>query len=120
MTRLPRDDHHDFDARARACYRQAADTVPPQIRFKLRPRPATTRTTQRRPWILGTALAGAAGALALAIGIGQWQPDADTGMPVAAADDGIGNAADTATLLGSSPDFFAWLGSDEVRILAME
>lgn len=135
MNRLPRDNPtHDtlmqddaFDARARACYLQAAAAVPPQVRFKLRPQPTPARAPAPRPrsWMLGTAFAGTTAAAVLALGIGLLRPDmaapGQASDPVlAAADAALSVQAQDESLLATNPDFFAWLGSDEIRTLAME
>lgn len=117
-----------FDAAARACYRQAADAVSPQLRFKLRPQAQGQRTqlvARPRRWALGAALAGTAAVALMALGLGiGLQPPA--GNP--ASNDGlvasIGSSPPAtdipATALDEDPDFFAWLNSTEARQFAME
>lgn len=119
--RLP---DEQFDALARACYRQATEAVPPQLQFKLRPRPETRIHAggwQLRGWPLGAALAGTAAAAVLAVGLGiGWQgPTPQPQAPQQTAAVGNGNDAPS-TLLDEDPDFYAWLGSSEARQLAME
>ncbi|MDO5505630.1 MAG: hypothetical protein Q4F49_04980 [Pseudoxanthomonas suwonensis] len=126
MNRLPHctDNDDAFDARARACYRQALAAVPPQVAFRLRPQPTRRPVTTGRSWQLGAALAGTVAAvLAVGLGLGLRDPApsttplADAPAVTAAAATG---GAPPATVLDEDPDFFAWLGSAEARQLAME
>lgn len=109
-----------FDARARACYQQASAAVPPQVRFKLRPQPVSPVRAKApaRGWWLGGGLATAA--LALALGLTQMQPNAPEPATASLASTVQAAGDDNLTLLGGNPDFFAWLGSDDVHTMAME
>ena len=117
-----------FDALMRERWHQAAAGVPGPVRLRLSPaiaaRKRAAETSGRRPrWWAGAALAGTA--LAFWFGFGSHPalspeaPDAriatasePTALPPGEDDD--------SALLSRPPDFYAWLGSDEVRTLAME
>ena len=119
------DDH--FDTAMREHYRQAAARVPGPLRLQLTPAIAAQRSRPassngRRLWPAATAFAS----LALAIGL-WWSPAMQktpagppVGLPAVADTAAIDDANDDTELLARNPDFYAWLGSDEARSLAME
>ncbi len=119
-----------FDAALRQTWRDAADHLPGPLQLQLTPAIAAQRRAAQAPrsrWWLPAA--GAFASLALAVGL-WWSPGfgptaPDTGTPVAQAAADAANIAvndnDTATeLLTRNPDFYAWLGTEEARSLAME
>ena len=123
------DPDHRFDAAMRDTWHDAAAHLPGALRLKLAPAIAAQRRTTTRParaWWLPAA--GAFASVALAMGL--WLSPAGR-LAVPAAGDRAAQAAGTAVastaqaedvgdLLTRNPDFYAWLGSDEVRSLAME
>ncbi|MGY0506002.1 hypothetical protein [Luteimonas sp. e5] len=113
-----------FDATLREHYREATARLPGPLRLQLDPRIVAQRaavpdTPQRPRWALPAGLAGAALVAALVLSPALRAPGDAVDATRIAADAGPAAAADDA-LLESSPDFYAWLGSDEVRVLAME
>ncbi len=120
--------HDAFDARLRDTWRDAAAHLPGPLQLRLTPALAAQRRDRAhaRGWLPAL---GACAGLALAIGL-AW-------LPLQRKDDALGarsavriaaDAAaarsdgeeDAAGLLARSPDFYAWLGSDEARSLALE
>jgi hypothetical protein len=117
-----RDEH--FDAAMRGLHRAAAANVSPQVRHRLRPAQAPQDSVggilgdrRRHPALIGVGAAALACTLALALGLALWRPAQVTApaadAPVAGEDDG-------ATVLEQDPDFYAWLASDDVALVAME
>ena len=120
----------NLDAALRQTWRDAADHLPGPLRLQLTPAMAAQRKPaqpHRKNWWLPAA--GAFASLALAVGL-WWSPDFRAAAPVSgapvaqAAADAANitvNDEDTATeLLTRNPDFYAWLGTEEARSLAME
>jgi hypothetical protein len=116
-----RDEH--FDETMRGLHRAAAANVSLQVRRRLRPAQAPQGGgglfghRRRDPALVGVGAAALACTLALALGLALWRPAPVTtpaaDAPVAAEDDG-------ATVLEQDPDFYAWLASDDVALVAME
>lgn len=120
-----------FDAALRATWHDAADHLPGPLRLQLSPTMAAQRqqpsTSGKRWWLPA---AGAFASMALAIGL-WWSPrlrqDAAP-TPLTASAQVAADAAAVAVndddaaseLLTRNPDFYAWLGTDEARSLAME
>lgn len=113
-----------FDEAMRGLHRAGVANVSPQVRRRLRPAQAPQSGVgglfghwRRGPALVGVGAAALACTLALALGVALWRaapvtaPAADA--PVAAEDDG-------ATVLEQDPDFYAWLASDDVALVAME
>ena len=117
-----------FDALMRERWQQAAAGLPGPLRLQLSPaiaarRQAATAPSRRPRWWAGAALAGTALAFWLALGSHPaFSPQAPDETRIAAAVDPatLPAAEDDDALLSRPPDFYAWLGSDEVRTLAME
>lgn len=120
-----------FDATLRATWRDAADHLPGPLRLQLSPNIAMQRTrkksAQTRWWLPA---AGAFASMALAVGL-WWSPSLRQHAPTTPLATTAEVAADTAAvavndddaaseLLTRNPDFYAWLGTDEARSLAME
>ena len=119
-----------FDAALRQTWRDAADHLPGPLQLQLTPAIAAQRRAAQAPrsrWWLPAA--GAFASLALAVGL-WWSPGFRPGetapvmpsaeAPVDAAAVAV-NDDDAATeLLTRNPDFYAWLGTEEGRSLAME
>lgn len=125
MNRLPEqsasfDADAAFDARARATYLRAADAVPSQLRFKLRPLPAAKVQPRRQAWPWAAALAGSAAVLVVALTLGPDRGPMPATAPTAIVASGSTADPQDDGMLSAPPDFFAWLGSDEVRSLSME
>ncbi len=123
MTMHPDPDH--FDRTLRAHYLQAADHLPGPLRLQLTPAMAAQRRGFRSParwqWPAATAFAS----LALVLGL-WWSPlqreaddSAATAVAAASAETPVDND-DGTELLVRNPDFYAWLGSEEARTLALE
>ena len=119
-----------FDAALRQTWRDAADHLPGPLRMQLTPAMAAQRQRaqpQRKNWWLPAA--GAFASMALAVGL-LWStgfntinPEVSTPSAQAAVDAAsvAVNDDDAATeLLTRNPDFYAWLGTEEARNLAME
>ena len=119
-----------FDDRLRQTWHEAADRLPGSLRLQLDPAIAAQRRAtpaKRAGWWLPAAGAFASFALAVAL---WWSPafrqgDATRTTPTAqVAIDAAAvavNDDDAATeLLTRNPDFYAWLGTEEARRLAME
>lgn len=124
----PSDNH--FDAALRQTWRDAAAHVPGPLQLQLSPAIAAQHKasqSQRKHWWLPAA--GAFASMALAFGL-WWSPSFNTTSPetsapiaqIAADAAAISvNDDDAATeLLTRNPDFYAWLGTEEARNLAME
>ena len=119
-----------FDDALRQTWRDAADHLPGPLRLQLTPAIAAQHRAVQAPrhrWWLPAA--GAFASLALAVGL-WWSPGFRAGeaapvmpsaeAPVDAAAVAV-NDDDAATeLLTRNPDFYAWLGTEEGRSLAME
>lgn len=119
-----------FDAALRHTWRDAAAHLPGPLQMQLTPGMAAQRKRaqpQLKNWWLPAA--GAFASLALAVGL-WWSPSFNSISPASdapsaqAAVDAASvavNDDDAATeLLTRNPDFYAWLGTEEARNLAME
>ena len=119
-----------FDAALRQTWRDAADHLPGPLQMQLTPGMAAQRKgaqQHHKQWWLPAACAFAS--LVLAVGL-WWSPGfgpakSGSAAPVAQAAADAANITvsddDTATeLLTRNPDFYAWLGTEEARNLAME
>lgn len=119
-----------FDEAMRATWRDAGAHLPGQLQLQLTPAMAAQRRAapaKRRAW---WPVAGTFASLAVVAGLWAWSPlfhapDAGTGTSAAqvaaeAAATPAANDTDSAGLLSRNPDFYAWLGSEEARTLAME
>lgn len=119
-----------FDAALRAIWRDAADHLPGPLQLQLTPGMAAQRKgkpSHRKPWWLPAA--GAFATMAMAVGLwwssgfnpaGQATDTPAAQVAVDAASVAV-NDDDAATeLLTRNPDFYAWLGTEEARSLAME
>ena len=123
-----RDPDH-FDAALRRTWHDAARHLPGPLQLQLSPALAAQRRrapAARRWWLPA---AGAFASLALAAGLwwspafGPADPAAGASIAQVAADAAsvAVNDDDAATeLLTRNPDFYAWLGTEEARSLAME
>lgn len=114
-----------FDETMRGHYRNAATHVSAATRAQLRQArhaAASAGASRRRfgwPWLLGGATAAA---FALAFGLGLYR---ETSLPSDATPPAIAAASadgyeDTASALDQDPDFYAWLGSADAELVAME
>ena len=122
---------HDFDTQLRAHWQAAGRHLAGRTRLQLSPTLAAEQArarqgqhTQRRFFAGGAVFASLALAAMLVLSPALRQPaDADAARIAGIAADAAATTADTDGdngLLTSSPDFYAWLGSDDVRTLAME
>ncbi|RMH89464.1 hypothetical protein EBB59_10230 [Lysobacter pythonis] len=118
---------HDFDQTMRQRWREAANHLDGRTRHHLQPATAIRAAqplapTARHRWPAGVALAGLALAAGLVIAPNLRHGDPASNPAALASDLTAAPATPTAEddLLGRNPDFYAWLGSDEVRGLAME
>lgn len=125
MTRAPRDASGTdrFDAAIRAHHADALARLSPRVQAQLaQRRNAALRGEARataRPHRLRLALAGVAALCALALGLRlQTQPPAGTPSTAPAA--APVQYASGSTALEEDPDFYAWLGSSDAPMLAME
>lgn len=122
-------DNDRFDADLRQTWRDAAGHLPGPLQLQLSPAMAAQRkraASRRSQW--GWPAAGAFASMALAIGL-WWSSGFDAPISPAAAP-GTQLATDAAAitfdddtaseLLTRNPDFYAWLGTEEARSLAME
>lgn len=120
-------DPHDFDAAMRDIYHHAERTLPWQLQARLRAQPHThtRRSAFHRPaWL--TAAGATACALLLFVAVPQLRtPQPGDGLP--SADLAVQGTppADTAApvhidMLDVDPAFYAWLGSDDAQLMAME
>lgn len=116
-------DNDAFDAAMRAQYREAADRVSPTVRARLRTarrQAASGEAPARRGFAWPLLFGGAAtAALALAIGLGyrpQAAPETRAPAVVASAPD----YDEPASALDQDPDFYAWLGSPDAELVAVE
>lgn len=119
-----------LDAALRQTWRDAAAHLPGPLQLQLSPAIAAQRKAaqgQRKHWWLPAT--GAFASMALALGL-WWSPGFPPATPEAAAPTAqvaadaaaiAVNDDDAATeLLTRNPDFYAWLGTEEARNLAME
>ena len=119
-----------FDAALRQTWREAADRLPGPLRLQLDPAIAAQRRAKpakRAGWWLPAAGAFASFALAVAL---WWSPafrqsgatPAVPGMQAVIDAAAVAVSDDDAVteLLTRNPDFYAWLGTEEGRRLAME
>lgn len=117
-------DNHDndlFDAAMRTRYRQAADSVSPAVRARLRQarREAATSEVRNRGFSWPLLFGGAAAAVfAIAFGLNLRQDALRTADPSPAAV--AADAAEPASALDQDPDFYAWLGSSDAELVAVE
>ncbi|MDO5610274.1 MAG: hypothetical protein Q4G62_05790 [Pseudomonadota bacterium] len=122
---------HDFDTQLRAHWQAAGRHLAGRTRLQLSPilaaeqaRARQGRHTQRRWFAGGAAFASLALAAMLVLSPTLRQhDDADAARIAEIAADAAATTTNTDSdngLLTRSPDFYAWLGSDDVRILAME
>lgn len=117
---------HAFDAALRARHQAALAGISPQVRAQLAQRrtAALRGTTARRGYGLRYAAAGFATLCALAIGLRLYPQPAPTALApavaIAAQPAATPPTAPSSVLLEEDPDFYAWLGSSDVRQLAME
>lgn len=122
----PRTNDERFDLAMRDRYRQAAQQLSPsalaQLRQARRATVAPGRALRHRySWpLLGGAGALAATIFAVAFGLGLRDdalPNNETATAVMAAANAYGEPA---TPLEQDPDFYAWLGSADAELVAME
>lgn len=125
-----RDNDH-FDAALRQTWRDAADHLPGPLQLQLSPAMAAQHKNaapRRHAWWLPAA--GAFASTALAVGL-WWSAgfNPTTAPPISPLSTQVAADAtsitvdedDTASdLLTRNPDFYAWLGTEEARSLAME
>ncbi|TKR34045.1 hypothetical protein FCE95_07190 [Luteimonas gilva] len=117
-------DIHDndlFDAAMRARYRQAAGSVSPAARARLRQarREAATGEVRKRGFSWPLLFGGAAAAFAVAFGLNLRQDALQETNPAAPATVAAA-AAEPASALDQDPDFYAWLGSSDAELVAVE
>lgn len=112
-----------FDAAMRALHAQAVGQVPARLRWQLQPGSARMQRKTAKPAPLRAWRMPAAGALAalfaVAIGLGLRDP-APLSPSAAPATAAAGAPSDAADELAQDPDFYAWLASDDVGLVAME
>ena len=118
-------DKHDndlFDAAMRARYRQAAGSVSPATRARLRQarQDAVTDSARKRGFSWPLLFGGAAAAVfAVAFGLNLRQ-DALQGTDPSAPATVVADYAEPASALDQDPDFYAWLGSSDAELVAVE
>lgn len=117
---------HAFDAALRAQHQAALAGISPQVRAQLAQRrvAALHDTAARRGHGLRYAAAGFATLCALAIGLRLYPQQTPTALvpavAIAARPAATPSTASSSVLLEEDPEFYAWLGSSDVRQLAME
>ena len=124
-------DTHDFDSRLRARHSEALCQLSSQVRAQLSQRRIAAirgRHAPRKP-SLRFAVAGFAALCALAFGLRLQLAPTDlpatasatfTEAPLQTAAITQGQRASGSAAYAEDPDFYAWLGSNDVRQLAME
>lgn len=117
MNKTEHDQH--FDDAMRELHGASLRQLTPSLRWKLRP--ARIAAPRRKPWLrdwrVGIAFAGVSAAVfALAIGPGLREP----ATPSAPADNALLSASDETGVYDQDPDFYAWLASEDVDLVAME
>lgn len=118
-------DTHDndlFDAAMRARYRQAAGSVSQPARARLRRmrREAAAGEVRKRGFSWQMLFGGAAAAVfAVAFGLNLRQDALQEPNPAAPATMAA-ETAEPASALDQDPDFYAWLGSSDAELVAVE
>jgi hypothetical protein len=113
-----------FDAAIRAYHADALARLSPRVQAQLAQRRnaalrGEARTVAARPHRLRFAVAGIAALCALALGM-RFYPQSPGGAPSAAPATASIQYASGSTALEEDPDFYAWLGSSDAPLLAME
>lgn len=116
----PRQDDDLFDAAMRERYRLAAANVSAPVRARLRQSRREAASGLRRRGFSWPLLFGGAAAAVFAVAFGlslrqDGLPGADPAPPAVAA-----NYDEPASALDQDPDFYAWLGSSDAELVAVE
>lgn len=113
-----------FDDAVRAHHAAALAQLSPRVRAQLAQRRnaalrGEARAEAARPHRLRFAVAGFAALCALALGM-RFYPQSPGGAPAAMPAATSAQYASGSTALEEDPDFYAWLGSSDAPMLAME
>lgn len=118
-----RDKQDAFDATMRDSYRLATQQVSAATRARLRQarHAATSGEARKRSYSWPLLFGGAAAAVfAVAFGLGLREQALPPGSAPPATVASTAGYDDTASALDQDPDFYAWLGSSDAELVAVE